>query len=83
MLTESPADKRAAGQALINFNASAGQLVGGALIGAVIGSQADKIVGYQSAYILIAFLAVGMMLLTLGLKNRAKQLETMKLNQEQ
>jgi len=83
MLTESPADKRAAGQALINFNASAGQLVGGAMIGAVIGSQADKIVGYQSAYILIAFLAVGMMLLTLGLKNRAKQLETMKLNQEQ
>ncbi|MFA0832589.1 MAG: MFS transporter [Methanobacterium formicicum] len=83
MLTESPADKRAAGQALINFNASAGQLVGGALIGAVIGSQADKLTGYQSAYILIAFLAVGMMLLTLGLKNRAKQLETMKLNQEQ
>lgn len=83
MLTESPADKRAAGQALINFNASAGQLVGGALVGAVIGSQADKIVGYQSAYILIAFLAVGMMLLTLGLKNRAKQLETMKINPEQ
>ncbi|WP_321421822.1 MFS transporter [uncultured Methanobacterium sp.] len=82
MLTESPADKRAAGQALINFNASAGQLVGGAMIGAVIGSQADKLTGYQSAYILIAFLAVGMMLLTLGLKNRAKQLETMKLNQE-
>lgn len=83
MLTESPEKKRAAGQALINFNSSAGQLVGGAMIGAVIGSQADKLAGYQSAYILIAFLAVGMMLLTLGLKNRAKQLETMKINQAQ
>ena len=83
MLTESPEKKRAAGQALINFNSSAGQLVGGAMIGAVIGSQADKLAGYQSAYILIAFLAMGMMLLTLGLKNREKQLETMKINQEE
>lgn len=82
MLTESPEKKRAAGQALINFNSSAGQLVGGAMIGAVIGSQADKLAGYQSAYILIAFLAVGMMLLTLGLKNRDEQLKTMNINHE-
>jgi EmrB/QacA subfamily drug resistance transporter len=78
MLTESPPRKRAAGQALINFNASAGQLVGGALIGAVIGSQGGKLIGYESAYILIGFIAVGMLLLTLGLKSRAEQLETMK-----
>jgi EmrB/QacA subfamily drug resistance transporter len=78
MLTESPPKKRAAGQALINFNASAGQLVGGALIGAVIGSQGGKLIGYESAYIFIGFIAVGMMLLTLGLKSRAEQLETMK-----
>ncbi|WP_236951029.1 MFS transporter [Methanobacterium subterraneum] len=78
LLGESPPDKRAAGQAIINFNASAGQLVGGALIGAVIGSQGGKLTGYQSAYILIAFIAIVMMLLTLGLKNRAEQLETMK-----
>jgi EmrB/QacA subfamily drug resistance transporter len=80
MLTESPPEKRASGQALINFNSSTGQLVGGALVGAVIGSQLDKLVGYQSAYILIAIIAIIMMLLTLGLKNRADQLETMKDN---
>lgn len=80
MLTESPPEKRASGQALINFNSSTGQLVGGALVGAVIGSQLDKLVGYQSAYILIAIIAIIMMLLTLGLKNRADQLETMKNN---
>ena len=69
MLTESPPKKRAAGQALINFNSSAGQLVGGAMIGAVIGSQGGKLIGYESAYILIAIIAVGMVLLTLGLKS--------------
>ncbi|NYB52456.1 MAG: MFS transporter [Methanobacteriaceae archaeon] len=80
MLTETPPNKRAAGQALINFNASAGQLVGGALIGAVIGSQGGKLIGYETAYILIAFLAIGMMILTLGLKSRSEQLLTMKDN---
>lgn len=80
MLTESPTEKRASGQALINFNSSTGQLVGGALVGAVIGSQVDKMLGYQTAYVLIAFIAIVMMLLTLGLKNRAQQLETMKNN---
>lgn len=80
MLTESPPEKRASGQALINFNSSTGQLVGGALVGAVIGSQVNKMIGYQTAYIIIAFIAIVMMLLTLGLKNRAEQLETMKNN---
>ncbi len=80
MLTETPSKKRAAGQALINFNASAGQLVGGALIGAVIGSQGGKLIGYESAYILIGFIAVSMLLLTLGLKSRQDQLKTMKGN---
>lgn len=82
MLSESPPDKRAAGQALINFNASAGQLVGGVLIGAVIGSEGGKLFGYQSAYIVIGFLAIVMFLLTFGLKNRSDQLKTMRINQE-
>lgn len=83
MLTESPPQKRASGQALINFNSSTGQLIGGALIGAVIGSQTAKLLGYQSAYILIAFIAIIMMLLTLGLKNRDEQLKTMKITQKE
>lgn len=83
MLTESPTAKRASGQALINFNASIGQLVGGALIGAIIGSQAIKILGYQSAYISIGFIAIIMMLLTFGLKNRTEQVKTMKVTEMQ
>ena len=78
LLTESPPVKRASGQALINFNSSTGQLIGGALIGAIIGSQTVKLIGYQSAYIMIAFVAIIMLLLTLGLKNRVEQLKTIK-----
>jgi MFS family permease len=70
MLSESPANKRAAGQALININSSVGQLVGGALIGAVIASQGGTALGYQLAYFLIGCVAVVMALLALGLKNK-------------
>jgi EmrB/QacA subfamily drug resistance transporter len=77
MLTESPPQERASGQALINFNSSAGQLIGGALIGAVIASQNGTIAGYESAYILIGGVAIFMFLLTLGLKSRKEQLKSM------
>lgn len=78
MLAESPASQRAAGQAIINLNASAGQLVGGAFVGGVIASQAGTLGGYSSAYVLIAVVALGMFFLALGLKNRAAQLATLK-----
>jgi len=80
MLSESPASKRAAGQALININSSVGQLVGGALIGAVIASQEGTAMGYQSAYFLIGCVAIVMTLLTLGLKKQQEQIETAKSN---
>ncbi len=77
MLTETPASQRASGQALINFNSSAGQLVGGTLIGAVIASQGGGLEGYSSAYFLIAGIALVMFLLALNLKKRKEQLATM------
>jgi len=78
MLAESPASQRAAGQAIINLTASAGQLVGGAFVGGVIASQAGTFAGYSSAYVLIAVVALGMFFLALGLKNRAAQIATLK-----
>ncbi|MGB8233120.1 MAG: MFS transporter, partial [Methanobacterium sp.] len=80
MLSESPASKRAAGQALININSSVGQLVGGALIGAVIASQGGTSMGYQSAYFLIGCVAIVMFILAIGLKKQKEQLATMKSN---
>lgn len=80
MLSESPPEKRASGQALINFNSSTGQLIGSALIGAVIGSQGGKLIGYQSAYLVVAVAAIIMVILTIGLKTRKEQLASMQNN---
>ena len=82
MIVESPPKHRASGQALININSSAGQLIGGALIGAIIGSQAGKMGGYQSAFLIMGCVAIVMTILSFGLKSRAEQLETMKKNFE-
>ena len=80
MLFESPPQYRASGQALININASAGQLVGGALVGGIIASQGGNYAGYEFAYICVGLIAVIMLLLTLGLKGRIEQIKTMKNN---
>jgi EmrB/QacA subfamily drug resistance transporter len=80
MLSESPPQYRASGQALININASAGQLVGGALVGGIIASQGGNYAGYEFAYICVGLIAVIMLLLTLGLKGRIEQIKTMKNN---
>ncbi|WP_048190794.1 MFS transporter [Methanobacterium sp. SMA-27] len=77
MLIESPQKERASGQALINIITSFGQLIGGALIGAVIGSYAGAVNGYQLAYIAMGFVAILMTILALGLKSKKQQLKTM------
>lgn len=78
MLSESPSKYRASGQALININASAGQLVGGALVGGIIASQGGKYAGYEFAYITVGIVAIILLFLTFGLKGRSEQIETMK-----
>ena len=78
MLIESPTKERASGQALINIITSFGQLMGGALIGAVIGSYAGAVNGYQLAYISIGLVAILMTILALGLKSKKQQLKTMR-----
>ncbi|MDI6723205.1 MAG: MFS transporter [Methanobacterium sp.] len=78
MLSESPPQYRASGQALININSSAGQLVGGALVGGIIASKGSNYAGYELAYITVAFVAIVILFLTIGLKGRKEQVETMK-----
>jgi EmrB/QacA subfamily drug resistance transporter len=77
MLLESPPKDRASGQALINIITSVGQLMGGALIGAVIGSYAGHLVGYQFAFMVMGFVAIAMTILSIGLKTKNAQSETM------
>jgi len=80
MLSESPPQYRASGQALININSSAGQLVGGALVGGIIASKGSNYAGYEFAYITVAVVAIVILFLTIGLKGRKEQVETMKGN---
>ncbi len=80
VLSEAKPTERGAGQAIVNMLSSAGQLIGGALIGGVIASFSG-IIGYKISLILAAAVALIAFLFTLKLKNRDEQIKTMKSNQ--
>ncbi len=76
MLVESPPNERATGQAFINITTSVGQLTGGALIGAIIGSQGGTLAGHESAFMAMTAVSILMLALISGLKSRRQQSET-------
>ena len=80
VLSEAKPTERGAGQAIVNMLSSAGQLIGGALIGGVIASFSG-ILGYKLSLILAAAVGFVAFLFTLKLKSRDEQIETMKQNQ--
>lgn len=79
VLTEAKPTERGAGQAIVNMLSSAGQLIGGALIGGIIASFSG-ILGYKISLILAAAVAMVAFVFTLKLKGRDEQMETMKSN---
>jgi len=74
MLNEAPASDRTAAQGAITLFTSIGQLMSSALVGAVAASAGGGVKGYGAAYLVIGVIAVIMVLLTLGLKNRQQEL---------
>lgn len=80
VLTEAKPYERGAGQAIVNMLSSAGQLIGGALIGGIIASFTG-ILGYKLSLILAAIVAIIAFLFTLRLKSRDEQMATMRENQ--
>ena len=80
VLCEAKPTERGAGQAIVNMLSSAGQLIGGALIGGVIASFTG-ILGYKISLIIAAIVGFIAFLFTLKLKSRDEQIATMKLNQ--
>jgi MFS family permease len=76
MLNEARAQDRAVAQALITIFTSVGQLVGGATFGAIVTSIGGGLAGYRSAYSLLGGVAVALVLISLGLKNRSTELAT-------
>ena len=80
VLSEAKPYERGAGQAIVNMLSSAGQLIGGALIGGVIASFSG-ILGYKISLILAVAVSFIAFLFTLKLKGRDEQMATMKSNQ--
>ena len=80
VLCEAKPTERGAGQAIVNMLSSAGQLIGGALIGGIIASFSG-ISGYVVSLILAAIVAFVAFIFTLKLKSRDEQIAAMKLNQ--
>ena len=76
MLNEAPATERAAAQGALTLFTSAGQLLGGATVGAVAASRGGGVPGYQAAYLLVGVVALGLTLLALGLKRRGEEMAT-------
>ena len=76
MLNEASAADRTSAQGLISLFTSVGQLASSALIGGVAASAGGGVSGYSAAYRVIAIVAVIMILLSLGLKNRQLELTT-------
>ena len=73
MLNEAPASDRTAAQGAIALFTSIGQLLSSALVGAVADSQGGGVKGYGSAYLVIGIIAIVLIILTFGLKNRQQE----------
>lgn len=80
MLNESRASERASAQGILTVFTSMGQLIGGALVGAVAASFGGGLSGYATAFAAVGIVMLVMTFITLGLKKRSAELETARRN---
>jgi EmrB/QacA subfamily drug resistance transporter len=81
MLNEAPASERAAAQGILTLHSSIGQLVGGALVGAVAASAGGGATGLTSAFLTVGIIMLFLTTTALLLKSRQHELETARRNQ--
>lgn len=74
MLAESRADERATAQGALTLFTSTGQLLGGALVGALAASRGGGVTGYGIAYLGVGAIALALAILALGLKGHRAEL---------
>lgn len=72
MLEEAGAGERGAAQGVLKVFSGSGQLLGGALVGAVAASQGGGAAGYRSALLVIGLLTAVLALLSLGMRGRSR-----------
>lgn len=82
MLNEAPRSQRAAAQGALALFTRVGQLLGGALVGAVAASRGGGVAGYQDAFVLVGVVCLVLVIAAFGLKRRAEELATVRRNEE-
>jgi MFS family permease len=83
VLNEAPASERASAQGILTLNTSVGQMIGGALVGAMAASFGGGVDGFSRAFLVVGIIAVGLTAVTLGLKGQAQERETANANQSE
>ena len=83
MLNEAPRPQRAAAQAALALSTRVGQLVGGALVGAVAASHGGGTTGYQQAFLGVGVITLVCFFAAFGLKSRTAELATVQRNEAQ
>ena len=83
MLNEAPRSQRAAAQAALALSTRVGQLVGGALVGAIAASQGGGTAGYQDAFLVVGIMTIVCFVLAFALKTRAAEQATVQRNEAQ
>jgi MFS family permease len=81
MLNEATPADRSAAQGVVALFSSIGQLLGGALVGAVVASQGGGAHGYERAYLVAGGISFLLVVAALGLKRRAQELATVQENE--
>lgn len=73
LLNEAQAGDRAAAQGLLTVFLAVGQLMGAAIVGGVAASRGGGVVGYQTAFLVLAVLTAIMVVVATALKSRAAE----------
>jgi EmrB/QacA subfamily drug resistance transporter len=76
VLNEAPMKDSAAAQGILSINTSFGQIIGAAILGAIISSQGSQISGYGTSYAFLAVIAFVMLVIAFTLKGRKEELKS-------
>jgi EmrB/QacA subfamily drug resistance transporter len=80
VLNETPAADRGAGQGMLTVATGVGQLISGALVGAVVASAGGGVSGYSKAYLVVAVVALALTTVAFRLKGRVAERATSEAN---
>jgi MFS family permease len=81
MLNEAPASERASAQGILTLNTSVGQMLGGAMVGAMAASFGGGVDGFSRAFLVVGIIAVVLTVVSFGLKSQPVERETAMANQ--